>query len=43
MIPDTGGKVDYSHFPDALGYGVEFMFPVTKQIETQPRQSYGVY
>jgi len=43
MIPDTGGKVDYSHFPDALGYGVEFMFPVTKQIQTQPRQSYGVY
>jgi hypothetical protein len=43
LIPDTGGREDYSHFPDALGYGVEFMFPVTRQIKTQTKQTFGMY
>ena len=43
LIPDKGGKEDYSHFPDALGYCVEYMFPVTKEIKVNTKQSYGVY
>jgi len=43
LIPDTSGREDYSHFPDALGYGVEFMFPVTRQIKTQKTQTFGMY
>ena len=43
LIPDTSGREDYSHFPDALGYGVEFMFPVTRQIKTQANQTFGMY
>ena len=43
LIPDKGGKNDYSHFPDALGYGVEYLFPVTRQFKTQSKQTFGMY
>lgn len=43
LIPDTSGKEDYSHFPDALGYGVDFMFPVTRQITPQKQHNFGMY
>ena len=43
LIPDKNGTKDYSHFPDALGYGVDYMFPVTRQIKTQKQQTFGMY
>ena len=43
LIPEKGGKNDYSHFPDALGYGVEFMFPVTREFKRPTNQTYGMY
>ena len=43
LIPEKGGKEDYSHFPDALGYGVEFLFPVTRQVEAPTNQTFGMY
>jgi hypothetical protein len=44
LIPDNSGREDYSHFNDALGYGVDFLFPLTREIENETsRQSYGVY
>jgi len=43
LIPDKNGTNDYSHFPDALGYGVDYMFPVTRQIKTQKQQTFGMY
>jgi hypothetical protein len=43
LIPDKGGKNDYSHFPDALGYGVDYMFPVSREIEPQTQQVFGLY
>lgn len=43
QIPDKGGKEDYSHFPDALGYCVDFLFPVTREIKTQNYKTFGMY
>jgi hypothetical protein len=43
LVPDTSGREDYSHFPDALGYGVDFLFPVTRKIEAQKQQTFGMY
>jgi|TARA_R110002167_G_scaffold149914_1_gene343445 hypothetical protein len=43
LIPDKTGTKDYSHFPDALGYGVDYMFPVTRQIKTQKQHTFGMY
>jgi hypothetical protein len=43
LIPDKGGKDDYSHFPDALGYGVDFLFPVTREFEPPTTQIFGMY
>jgi hypothetical protein len=43
LIPDKGGKNDYSHFPDALGYGVDYMFPVSKEVEPDYTRSWGVF
>ena len=43
QIPDKGGREDYSHFPDALGYCVDFLFPVTRKIENKTQQTYGMY
>ena len=43
LVPDTSGKEDYSHFPDALGYGVDLLFPVTRNIETKTQQTFGMY
>ncbi|SVB83890.1 uncharacterized protein METZ01_LOCUS236744, partial [marine metagenome] len=42
-IPNKGGKNDYSHFPDALGYGVDYMFPVSREIEPDYTRSWGVF
>jgi len=43
LIPNKGGKNDYSHFPDALGYGVDYMFPVSREIEPDYTRSWGVF
>lgn len=43
LVPNTGGKEDYSHFPDALGYGVDLLFPVTRKIEARKQQTFGMY
>ena len=43
LIPDKGGAVDYSHFPDALGYGVEYLFPVTRDVVKDNTTSWGVF
>ena len=44
QIPDKGGREDYSHFPDAIGYCVDFLFPVTRKHETKHnQQTYGMY
>lgn len=43
LIPDKNGKADYSHFPDALGYGVDYMFPIARHVKSQPQQTYGMY
>ena len=43
LTPNKSGKQDYSHFPDALGYGVDFLFPVTREIEPPTTQIFGMY
>jgi len=32
--PEKNGSKDYSHISDALGYGVSFLFPITRTYET---------
>ena len=36
-LPEKGGKPDYSHITDSLGYLVEYLFPVNKREMAQTR------
>ena len=41
MIPDKDNGLD--HMSDAIGYGVEYLFPVTKNYELPKQQAFGVF
>jgi len=41
LVPDKGGKYDYSHMFDALSYCVDFLFPIKREIETQAPMRFG--
>ena len=40
MIPDKDSG--YDHACDAVGYWIEFLFPIAKPIEERPPQRFGV-
>lgn len=41
MVPDKDNGLD--HMSDAIGYGVEYLFPVTKNYELPKQQAFGVF
>lgn len=41
LVPDKGGKYDFSHMFDAMSYAVDFMFPLKREIEYQEPQRWG--
>jgi phage terminase large subunit len=41
LVPDKGGKYDFSHMFDAMSYAVDFMFPLKQEHEPQAPQRWG--
>ena len=41
QVPNKNDGFD--HLCDAVGYGVEFLFPVTRQVERKNPKSFGVF
>jgi hypothetical protein len=41
QIPDKDNGLD--HMSDAVGYGVEFLFPVTREVTRKNPKTFGVF
>ena len=42
LVPDKGGKYDFSHMFDAMSYAVDYMFPLKQYTEPEPAQRWGL-
>jgi hypothetical protein len=40
QVPDK--DAGYDHMNDAIGYGVEFLYPIRREITTQPQPVWGM-